>query len=151
MGKRIFQLIVWDNEDNSSKDVIYALGELDQFSEQEKERWIVVVIWAHDVVWKQTAHLIAQNLACEHLVFAQKNTQGEVVVVEDIPTQKPRPTMKTLIQVLWDDIEKEMIVVKNNIDAYEILQKSDIANKKTQEKWRRKYMNKRKVSTRKKG
>ena len=85
------------------------------------------------------------------LIFAQKNTQNEVVVVEDIPTQNPRPTMKTLIQALWDDIEKEMIVVKNNIDSYEVLQKNDIANKKTQEKWRRKYMNKRKVSTRKKG
>ncbi len=153
MGNNISHLIIWgsENEDNTIKDTIDALGNLEHFSEKEKERWIVIIIWGHIDICMHTAHLLATTLAHKHVVVAHTNDLGYIVLSDDILQQKPAPTMENLIQQISDDLEKRIVVMKDDMSSYKILQQADVIHKKEQEKRRRKHLNKKKISTRKKG
>lgn len=153
MGNNISHLIIWGNEDedDNSKNPISALEILEHFWEKEKERWIVIIVWGHIAMWMHTAHLLATTLSHNHVIFAQTNELGNMILSNDILQQRPEPTMENLIQQISDDLEKRMTVMKDDISSYSIIQKEDIAHKKEQEKRRRRHLHKKKVSTSKKG
>ncbi len=151
MGKDISHLIIWGNEDenDNSKNTIGALEILEHFWEKgkEKERWIII-IWAHDF-GLHTAHLLADALSHHPIIFAQTNQLWELVLSDVMLEKKPEHTMEHLIEQISLDLEKRMTVMRDDIDSYKLLQDSDIAHKKEQEKLRRKHMNKKKISGRK--
>ena len=151
MGNNISHLIIWGNEDedDKSKNIVDALEILEHFWENEKPRWIII-IWAHDF-GLHTAHLLAETLSHHPIIFAQTNQLWEIVLSDIMSEQRPEPTMEHLIEQIWRDLEKRMTVMKEDIGSYKLLQDSDIAHKKEQEKRRRKHLHKKKISTRKKG
>lgn len=153
MKRDISQLIIWGDvdSDNTLNKHIDALEILEHFWEKEKERWIVIMIWWIDTLGMHTAHLLATTLTHKDMVFAQTNMLDAVILDHMMLEQRPEPTMENLIKQIWDDLQKQMTMAKDSIDTYKVLQEADIAQKKEQEKRRRRHLHNKKISTKKKG
>ena len=153
MGNNISHLAIWDEDTQKEaiKKTIGALGILDHFSDEEKERWIVIVYWWHQKVWFTMSSLLANALADKHVVLVYANEAGEIVTTDDMLAQTKQPTIEDFIQKISDNIERSIVDMSDDIEKYRLLEKVYISFKKEQEKRRRRHLHKKKVSTRKKG
>lgn len=153
MGNNISHLIISgnnDEDDSGNKNPIGALEILDHFSEEEKERWIVIVIAWHREVWIDTSNLLASALAHKNVAVVYANEVGSVIGPNRMLPQKPEPSMENLLQQIADDLEKQIAGIRDDVDSYKLSHNAEVSHKKEQEKRRRRHLNNKKISSKKK-